>query len=74
MLRINLADDDGSRFILCSGRNLQQIRVIPQLHSIGEVDAMFGEVSLTLLRVKLETHNGIKIIPFRPTLQAPSEQ
>ena len=74
MLGINLADDDGSRFIRCSGRNLKQIRVIPQSHSIGKVDAMFGEVSLTLLRVKRETHNGIENIPFLPKLQAPGDQ
>lgn len=52
------------RLILCSGRDFQKIRILPQALRLDEIDAVLGEVAFALSRVKLECHMGIETIPF----------
>jgi hypothetical protein len=56
---IDPADDDESWFIFRSSRDLQQVRIVPQLLSGDEVDPVLCEVSVAFPEIELKRHNGI---------------
>jgi hypothetical protein len=66
---IDLTDNNEPWLILGSGRNLQQVLIVPQSLSFNEIDAMLGKISVTFVWIELKIHNDIKIIPFWRTTQ-----
>lgn len=56
MFTSDTTDYDKTRFVLRSGRDFQQVRVVPQFLSINEIDPVFDAVSCAFPTVKLESH------------------
>ena len=52
MLAFDSSDDQRSRFVGGSGRNLQEVRVVPQLLSFLEVDAVLFPASETFREIQ----------------------
>jgi len=55
-MTFNPANDHESRLVICSGRNLNPIRIVPQRLSSREINAMLPPVALALVVVELELH------------------
>jgi len=49
-------DDLGPRLVARSGRNLETVRIAPQLLRVDEIDPVLLEIDCRLRRIELEVH------------------
>jgi len=55
-MTFNPANDHKSRLVVCSGGNLNPIRIVPQRLSRREANAMLPPVALAFVAIELKIH------------------
>ncbi len=57
-------DEQESRFVIASGRNLDPPGIVPEDLRLKEVNPVLGLILLALARIELKLWHGVKCIPF----------